>query len=185
MIDRHLIHILYRWVAGAEAPATRFSGEKGSLPSAAVSAVYTEAGSASSVILPTVAAAALFVLNRATSSFSAEAWAPSSSLLDAISSLPAADCSVTSETPWMAFDTSSAFEGPVVHVGEVRRRLDDRLRQLGAIDGSYVEPRHRHRNVRLSANQVSAQHRQGRAHQARRDDQQQEGQHQAQAVHQR
>ena len=39
------------------------------------------------------------VRNCSTSSFRAAAWAPSSSLLEAISSLPAADCSVTCETP--------------------------------------------------------------------------------------
>ena len=47
--------------------------------------------------------------NSHTGSLRVEAWAPSCSLLEAISSLPAADCSVTAETPWMAFDTSWAL----------------------------------------------------------------------------
>ncbi len=48
-------------------------------------------------------------LNRCTSPRSEVAWVPSSSLLAAISSLPAAVCSVTWATLWMALETSWAL----------------------------------------------------------------------------
>ena len=47
------------------------------------------------------------VVNWPTRSRRAWAWAPNCSLEEAISSLPAADCSVTWEMPWMALETSS------------------------------------------------------------------------------
>ena len=51
---------------------------------------------------------AMWVLKWLTRSRRPVARSPSCSLLEAISSLPAADCSVTWAMPWMAFETSRA-----------------------------------------------------------------------------
>ncbi len=81
------------------------------------------------------------MVNCPTSSRRALAWAPSSSLLEAISSLPAADCSVTWATPWMALETSSALAAcwtvavaiSAILAGGRLGGLDDLLQRLAGL----------------------------------------------------